>query len=1146
MPLAVFWQLVLTLLHASVLSDVTDDLECAGGLRSLRAPVRLPLEAPQGITIDEGTDTLWISSAISYSLLQVDRQLRVLGRLDVPFPPILGGGITGVAYFEAADSFFVANPRLGEVWEIDRGGEATGRVLPLSQTTTEPLPEVFPRGIAFDGSGDSGAGSIWVIEASSAAILEIGLAGSGEVLRSFCHPDDSDGCSLGSQTTFSRDVGIVSSAGGDAITFEVIGGVPGAEVLHRVSLSGEVIPPSLPLRVIGGSPGGFVRDRIAEAGGGLVDVYYVTVESSAELHVLERVTPKLLPITEFACRSTSTDVELSWRNYDAYERIELYRDEELAATLAGTTATHIDPSPRHGVLDYRVRAVSGECTTDARCTAVMGAGRVMRSAPFDYENPFDMTQDADGNLWVTTADEIVRLDRELNLSALLPGPFTDDSALVTGIAFDEDRGVLYVYDTVSHSITAIEATSGDVVDEPFPSGLPPDPEVSHFVTKLLFDADGAGGEGTFWLLDTSDGALEERSRAGELLRRCPVPGRSQGLTAEDEPRLPPLAGLSGAEPRGFTRLEFATADLRAPRVDRIVELDIASCSTTGQEIPLAGIAAKASLQRLIYHRSRVPDIPPTAYVVSGFAAERSVHAIDVSRPPVPHPSNLSCAQLSSQPSADIEFDFAVSVDEIEIRRDGEVIAVLPGEQRHHVDVDVSLGEHHYSVRGRIGTQFGDERTCSLVIGPGSLASYNFDAPSGALTHQVVFDSQREEYIAAASLRRFAGELRVFDRAFAPLRSLPSPFVDPFVIAALALRETSPNGEGETGVELYCLGWQPGALPGAQRVLPVRVVDGAGATMRAFEIAPPEPRGSFVTFPSGMAWDAATDTLWYLERNAAQVVNVDLNGTTLASFPHPAPIHQDGVQNFGIAIASHLNTLYLTSADVLDQHISKIVEVSRSGRLTGVEIPVNPLGFYENIRGFTLLPDATQFVVAASGSGNFDWLTHRAFAPVPPVRDLRSIRVNDSVELEWSNAAVYEAVAVIRDGVRVATLAGESSAWTDHSPLTTVSTYRVAPLLGQLEGPGVVCETPTPRPFLRGDADPNGSLDIADPVAILNYLFLSATEIACLDAADGNDDGSVDISDPIGLLNFLFVDGTPPAFPHPLAGFDPTPDELECR
>lgn len=45
--------------------------------------------------------------------------------------------------------------------------------------------------------------------------------------------------------------------------------------------------------------------------------------------------------------------------------------------------------------------------------------------------------------------------------------------------------------------------------------------------------------------------------------------------------------------------------------------------------------------------------------------------------------------------------------------------------------------------------------------------------------------------------------------------------------------------------------------------------------------------------------------------------------------------------------------------------------------------------------------------------------------------------------------------------------------------------------------------------------------------------------------DANDDGTVDISDPVYVLNFLFLGGAPPKSPYPHCGRDDTDDKESC-
>jgi len=82
-------------------------------------------------------------------------------------------------------------------------------------------------------------------------------------------------------------------------------------------------------------------------------------------------------------------------------------------------------------------------------------------------------------------------------------------------------------------------------------------------------------------------------------------------------------------------------------------------------------------------------------------------------------------------------------------------------------------------------------------------------------------------------------------------------------------------------------------------------------------------------------------------------------------------------------------------------------------------------------------------------------------------------------------------------------------------------------------------------FLRGDSNDDGSVDVSDAVAVLGYLFQGGNAPYCADAADANDDGSVDIGDPIVILRSLFQGSARIRAPYPRAGYDRTPDELDC-
>jgi hypothetical protein len=81
------------------------------------------------------------------------------------------------------------------------------------------------------------------------------------------------------------------------------------------------------------------------------------------------------------------------------------------------------------------------------------------------------------------------------------------------------------------------------------------------------------------------------------------------------------------------------------------------------------------------------------------------------------------------------------------------------------------------------------------------------------------------------------------------------------------------------------------------------------------------------------------------------------------------------------------------------------------------------------------------------------------------------------------------------------------------------------------------DTPSGR-FYRGDVVDDGKMDLADPVAVLDYLFIGGDRPGCLEAADFDNDGVVDISDGILSLDYLFLGGSPPKVPGP-------PSALPC-
>ncbi len=92
----------------------------------------------------------------------------------------------------------------------------------------------------------------------------------------------------------------------------------------------------------------------------------------------------------------------------------------------------------------------------------------------------------------------------------------------------------------------------------------------------------------------------------------------------------------------------------------------------------------------------------------------------------------------------------------------------------------------------------------------------------------------------------------------------------------------------------------------------------------------------------------------------------------------------------------------------------------------------------------------------------------------------------------------------------------------------------------------------PSGFRRGDANRDGTVDLADAICTLGLLFGGADDPcgaavgACLDAVDANDDGRIDLSDAIRALLVLFGPALPLAPPLGVCGADGTEDALGCE
>ena len=99
--------------------------------------------------------------------------------------------------------------------------------------------------------------------------------------------------------------------------------------------------------------------------------------------------------------------------------------------------------------------------------------------------------------------------------------------------------------------------------------------------------------------------------------------------------------------------------------------------------------------------------------------------------------------------------------------------------------------------------------------------------------------------------------------------------------------------------------------------------------------------------------------------------------------------------------------------------------------------------------------------------------------------------------------------------------------------------------GQSYPPELNCFDVTSGDFLRGDANADGTINIADPIFSLSYLFSQGLEPTCLEAANANNDTGIDLGDALFLLNYINGMGPAPPAPFPVCGVDPAGAVFGC-
>ncbi|MEM7166796.1 MAG: hypothetical protein AAF581_15130 [Planctomycetota bacterium] len=1109
-----------------------------------------PGAAPQGITHDPTDNTFWVTSLIDSQIQHFAADLTLLGSIPSPFPL---GDSTGIAYYSDCDTLLVVNGVSFQVVEIDKTGTpVSGGIdlfLPL-QPVVNPVPTRFLRGMSYYSNGNASLGSFFVVETVGALIYEFDL--NGVELRTFEHPDDPDGFPGSGAGVDAGGLELVLDSGGILTGFDLIGTNAGSPVIRRLDSSGAYTGLSIPLTAVGagsGEIGGIARAPYVDPNGDPFDAIYGTTESNGSLFIVDGEPPPLADIIEIHCTSIGTTITLQWTTTQTYDTVLVERNGEALQILPGDATQTFDANLADGVYTYSVFALDGTLVTPrVECTGVIGAGQVQAARNLSTTvTPasslyYDLTEDSAGNLWATGSTNIVHgFNKDLSHLGGFPLQFVTVADAPAGIAFRASTGSFLVANAADNTVHEVDFT-GTSISTPITLQLPTFPGDEPEIAGMTFDPTGNAGLGSLWIVEMARSLIYEVALDGSVLHSFDHPEEAFEPTPDGAHFDNYAFGISGVPEvgAGHDQLDLPGGNVFEKFMKRTTRVASANGDPSGFVLPVADMGNYNTFRLFSQHNSSYLGNPVAFFIGIRFG-QSYLFRVKRDLPPLLAPSFLRCRQTGLVDEVECTFLNHGPYDAIEVRRDGTLVATLPGTATSYIDTAPPAGLRSYSFIAQLAGQDAEPQVCSVRVGPGAVLKRTLSWPVIS-PYQMARNPLDGSFLITTNVPATVDSIYVFDSALDFVGTLPSTAVHPNQVAAIAVRPTGGS------FEIYSILWeQQGQSTGPQQFF-LTVQDATGATLQGPTLIniPGPPPATAITYPTGLTHDPVTDTLWFLERNTDTLLNIDIAGNVIQSAQHPAPPAQDFVFNLGLTLDASRNAFTATTSGFADLLVTKTVGFTLTGDLIGEEIPldaaaINPL--HGLARG-----DSRLWVSGSTGVVS-QLLELKAADPVPALADLTCTETApNQVLLSWAEPTPPPFVEIRRGGVTIATVPGGTLSFLDSGVGAGPRAYTVSALDGtQLSSPAacslVVAGSATP--FVRGDASGDNNIDIGDAVFILTFLFNNGTTPPCLDAADVGDDGSVNIGDAIYLLTFLFSSGPQPPLPYPAPGGDPTPDPLNC-
>ena len=1000
--------------------------------------------ALQDLDFDVEEQVYWVSTFLDGTIHKYSADLK--RELEVFRSPEIGTAfLTGLAFNTHTHTIFVVDILSGRIYEFQRDGRLTGRVL------QPPLPgegasRPIIRGLSFDPSGDNGRGSLYAVETTGTMVLELDL--DGQLIRHFLHPNDPDGFPGEGRATPATDI-VCIHENGELVGFYLTGGGRRVDRLLRLNRDGQYVGRSISLTEAGGNVSGVLRRKLPHPVTGLLfDSFVCAVDSNARFAVLRGGEPTFHEVVDLECTADDQDVRLTWKTFQEYDGILVERGCEVLAELPGTAQEWQQTMASDGVYELTVTAHAGGQSTQASCTVVVGGGAVLQRGSANSRLAIDLAHDGGGFVYVTDASErALRIfdtqsprPFEEFTSIPIQEDFYDEGDLITGIAY-ERRAPQHIYLFNASQFTVGVFDDVGALQRIFDAKLPILEEADEaddgeeaapyrgFVEALTFDPTGAG---TLWLIETDRDRIYEIDLDGNIQRSFEHPYRALNP--------PPTNVPFGINSGGIAHVDSLPGQLLlggGTLYDGVERHIFRVDKATGQPVPGSAIPTEDLARvstRFSFTLESLPGEPPGVVLLTHDGSRSQLIELRSRAQEPAQPTLLEARQTSLRDEVELEFVNNGPYDLLEVLRNCEVVAELPGNAEHFIDLAPPSGYLTYGVRAQRGAAWSDVTESSVQVGVGAVLERTFSWPARS-SHQLTRDPVDGSYLVAVLWPGDERSIFRFNRHLVFQESRSTTLVAPWSIDTLAVR--APQGRPREVAMIV-----------SERPVPIDNVAGqafdlvteslSGEPLRRVRIFPPRPTNGFVTFPTGLNWDPDADTFYYVERNTRTIVEMAPDGSNLRQFPHPAPPFQNEVMNFGLSLTSERTLLFATSGRD-DFRVTSIGEMSLDGVLTGRRIPLENLA--TTVSGFAQRGDE---LVAAGGGRLFSELV-RIKARDPSRLFLRG-DADDNGRLDLTDASFT---------LNFLFLAGTRPA----------------------------CEDAL-------DADDNAQLDLNDALVVLNYLFLN--------------------------------------------------------